>query len=180
MKGYRFWISYGEIELQQHDFRYSNSEISKVGGLSHINNGYNEFYVDRIEYMIGDAINANQNVRDEESSTCREPFYNIVQAAQQSLYDGCSTHSELSTAVRLLSIKSDYNMPQNCFNEIVQLMNEVCPPNNRVPNNYEQTKKVLKDLGNDVVRIDYCRKGCMLFFKDDINLDACMFCEYSR
>ena len=106
MKGYRFWISYGEIELQQHDFRYSNSEISKVGGLSHINNDYNESYVDRIEYMVGNAIMTNQNVREEESSTCWELFCNMVQAAQQSLYDGCSTHSELSAAVRLLSIKS--------------------------------------------------------------------------
>ena len=89
--------------------------------------------------MVDDAIMANQNVREEESSTYREPFYNMVQAAQQPLYDSCSTtttHSEVSAAVRLLSIKSDYNMPDNCFNEIVQLTKEMCPPNNRIPNNY--------------------------------------------
>ena len=60
--------------------------------------------------MVGDAIMANQNLREDESSICPEPFYNMVHAAQQPLYDGCSTHSELSTVVRLLSIKSDYNM----------------------------------------------------------------------
>jgi len=123
---------------------------------------------------------ANQNVRDEESSTYQEPFYNMVQGAQQPLYDSCSIHSELSAAVRLLSIKSDYNMPQNCFNKIVQLMKEMCPPNNRVPNNYGQMKKVVKDLDNDVVQIDCCQKGCMLFFKKDVNLDAYKFCGYSR
>ena len=68
----------------------------------------------------------------------------MVQAAQQPLYDGCSTYSELSAVVRLLSIKSDYNMPQNYFNEIVQLMKEMCPPNNRVPNNYGKRRRFLK------------------------------------
>jgi len=111
VKGYWFWISHGEIESQQYNFGYSNSEIHKVGGSSHINNDYYESYVDRVADMVDDVIMANQNVREEESSTCREPFYNMVQAAQQPLCDGCSTHSELSAAVRLLSIKSDYNMP---------------------------------------------------------------------
>ena len=69
--------------------------------------------------MIGDAILAHQNVRDKESSTCEEQFYNMVQAAQQPLYDCYSTHSEFSTAVRLWSIKYDYSMSQNCLNEIV-------------------------------------------------------------
>ena len=66
--------------------------------------------------MVGDAILANQNVRDVEPSTCEDPFYNMVQTAQQPLYDGCSTHNELSTIVQLLSIRSDYNMQQNYFN----------------------------------------------------------------
>jgi len=136
VQGYWFWISHGEIEPQQYDSGYSNSKIPEVGGSSHTNNDYFECYVDRMEDMVDDAIIANQNVREEGLSTCWEPFYNMVQAAQQSLYDGCSTHSELSAAVRLLSIKSNYNMPQNCFNEIVQLMKEMCPPNNSVPNNY--------------------------------------------
>jgi len=88
--------------------------------------------------MVDDAMLANQNVRKEGSSTCREPFYNMVQPAQQPLYDNCSTHSELFTAVRLLNIKSNYNIPQNCFNTIIQLMKKMCPLNNRVPNNYGQ------------------------------------------
>jgi len=104
----------------------------------------------------------------------------MVQAGQQPLYDSFSTHSELSTAVRPLSIKSNYNMPQNCFNEIAQLIKEMCPPNNRVPNNYGQMKKVVKDLSNDVVQIDYFWKGCMLFYKEHTNLDVCNFCGHSR
>ena len=96
-----------EIEPQEYGFGYQNSEIPEVRGSSNVNNDYSESYIDRMEDMVDDAIIANQNVREEGSSTCRESFYNMVQAAQQPLYDGCSTHSELSAAVRLLSIKSD-------------------------------------------------------------------------
>ena len=67
VQGYWFWISHGEIEPQEYSSGYSNSEIPEVGGSSYINNDYNESYVDRIEYMVGDAVMTNQNVRKEES-----------------------------------------------------------------------------------------------------------------
>jgi len=129
-------ISHGEIKPQQYDFGYSNSEMAEAGGSSHTNYANNECYVDHMEYMIDDAVLANQNVRVQEESSCQELFYDVVQAAQQFLYNSCSIHSKLCAAVRLLSIKSDYNMPQNCFNEVVQLIKEMYPPNNRVSHNY--------------------------------------------
>ena len=39
---------------------------------------------------------------------------------------GCSNQTELSNAIRLMSIKSYYNIPQNYFNEVMQLMVESC------------------------------------------------------
>ena len=62
-----FARSHGDVEPEQYDFGYSNSEISEVRGSTHINNDYNEAYVDRIEYMVDDGIMAYQNVRDEVS-----------------------------------------------------------------------------------------------------------------
>ena len=51
-------------------------------------------------------------------------------------------------------------------------MKEMCPPKNHVSSSYGQTKKVVKDLDNNVMHIDCCHKCCMLFFKEDPNLDA--------
>jgi len=133
-----------------------------------------------MDTMIDDAMLANQNVMVQEGRSPQEPFYNMIQAAQQPLYEGCSTNSELFATVRLLSIKYDYNMLQNYYNEVVQLTKRMCPPNNCVPQNYGKTKKLVKDLGNDVIHIYSCRKGCMLFFKEDSSLDACKFCGHSR
>ena len=70
MKGYLYWIKYGEVEPKQYDFGYSTSEMAETDGSSHTNHDYNERYKDSIEYMVGDAILANQNVKDEEPSTC--------------------------------------------------------------------------------------------------------------
>jgi len=93
VQGFGFWISHGKIEPQQYDSGYSNSKTPEVGGSSHINNDCSESYIDRMEDMVDDAIIAHQNVREEGSNTCRELFYDMIQAAQQPLYDGCSTHS---------------------------------------------------------------------------------------
>jgi len=82
VQGYWFWISYGEIEPQQYDSEYSNNKIPEVGGSSHINNDYFEFCVDWMEDIVDDVIIANQNIREEGLTTCQEPFYNMVQAAQ--------------------------------------------------------------------------------------------------
>jgi len=65
VKGYWYWITNGEVESQQYDFAYSTSEIPEPDSASHTNHDYNECDVDRMEYMISDAILANQNVRDE-------------------------------------------------------------------------------------------------------------------
>ena len=82
VKGHWCLISHGEVEPQQYDFGYSTSELPKAGGSSYINHDDNESYIDHMEYMISDAVLANQNVRNEEPSTCQESFYNMVQVAQ--------------------------------------------------------------------------------------------------
>ena len=37
--------------------------MGEAGGSNHTNYAHNECYVDQMEYMIGDAVLANQNVR---------------------------------------------------------------------------------------------------------------------
>ena len=80
----------------------------------------------------------------------------------------------------MMSIKSDYNMSQSCFDEVAQLMKEACPPTNFVPSNFSEAKKLVKKLGLSVMKIDSCRNGCMLYFKDDESLEKCKFCDAPR
>ena len=79
-----------------------------------------------------------------------------------------------------MSIESDYNMPQNCLNEVMQLMHESCPGDNRVPRNYSELKKKVRSSGLDVQTIYCCRNGCMLYFKEDSTIEKCKFCDAPR
>ncbi|KAL0342645.1 UNVERIFIED_CONTAM: hypothetical protein Scaly_1927100, partial [Sesamum calycinum] len=44
------------------------------------------------------------------------------------------------------------------------------------PGDYYSTKKLVKDLGLPVEKIDACKNGCMLYWNDDIDLEYCTFC----
>ncbi|KAL0455985.1 UNVERIFIED_CONTAM: hypothetical protein Slati_0937700 [Sesamum latifolium] len=39
---------------------------------------------------------------------------------------------------------------------------------------------MIKDLGLSMEKIDACKNGCMLYWKDDIDLDYCKFCGEAR
>lgn len=52
-------------------------------------------------YNVDEALNENA-----------QAFYDMLSTAQAPLYPNCELESELSTAVRMLSIKSDYNIPE--------------------------------------------------------------------
>lgn len=83
------------------------------------------------------------------------------------MWPGCNDRTELSTAVRLLTIKSEGNMSQRSFNQMVTLMEETHPPNNLIPTDYYRTKKIVSKLGLTAEKIDCCVNGCMLFYTDE-------------
>ena len=43
-----------------------------------------------------------------------------------------------------------------------------------------ETKKIIKDLGLSYEKIDACPNDCMLFWKENFNLEACLNCSHSR
>ena len=77
-----------------------------------------------------------------------------------------------------MSIKFDYNMPQICFTEVIELMHKSYPADNYVPKNYSELKKKVQSLGLDVQMIDNCHYDCMLYFKENLALGK--FCGLPR
>ena len=105
-------------------------------------------------------------------------FYKLLEATQQPLYEDCNNHSELSAAMRLLSIKSEHNMSNHCFDDVLHLMQTPTP--NRIPNNFNTFKKKVKELGLDYKSIHCYRNGCMSYYKQDEQLTSCKFCGSDR
>ncbi|KAL0369910.1 UNVERIFIED_CONTAM: hypothetical protein Sangu_0309100 [Sesamum angustifolium] len=54
------------------------------------------------------------------------------------------------------------------------------PPDHSFPLNYYNMKKLIKALGLPMKKIDACKNGCMLYWKDNIDLDYCKFCGEAR
>lgn len=45
-------------------------------------------------------------------------------------------------------------MSQNCFNKVMGLMKEMCPPNNFVPSKFSEAKNLVSKLGLTYIKID--------------------------
>ncbi|XP_070054431.1 uncharacterized protein [Nicotiana tomentosiformis] len=125
---------------------------------------------DAFGMFLGDQSESNDEAKH---------LYEQLEEASHPLYEG-STHSKLSVAVRLLSIKSDSSISQVGMDSIIGLMNELNPTNIGLPKDFYTAKKLVSKLGFSSERIYCCEKSCMLFYKDDESLENCKFCNQPR
>ncbi|PKU71582.1 hypothetical protein MA16_Dca004424 [Dendrobium catenatum] len=80
----------------------------------------------------------------------------------------------------MLSIKTEYNIPRECFNDVIGLMKETNPADNLIPSDLYRTKKLVSKLGLTATKIDCCINGCMLYYKDDAAKVICRTCNAPR
>ncbi|KAK4397515.1 hypothetical protein Sango_1588100 [Sesamum angolense] len=62
----------------------------------------------------------------------------------------------------------------------ITMVNRILPCDHTLPGDYYSTKKLVKDLGLLVEKIHACTNGCMLYWKDDVDLEYCKFCRDGR
>ncbi|XP_075091135.1 uncharacterized protein LOC142171635 [Nicotiana tabacum] len=106
-------------------------------------------------------------------------FYEQLEAASRPLSEG-SIHSQLSIAVRVLSIKSDTNISQAGMDSFIGLMCELVDPTFNIPEDFYKVKRLVSKLGLSSMRIDCYEDGCMLYYKGDAYLESYKFCEKPR
>ncbi|XP_039118852.1 uncharacterized protein LOC120254942 [Dioscorea cayenensis subsp. rotundata] len=87
---------------------------------------------------------------------------------------------ELSLVAKMLSMKFEYNQSVNHFNENARVFKNSLARENTLPDDFYGYKRLLRDLGLPVVKIDACRDGCMLFWKSDEQEQFCKFCKLPR
>ena len=107
-------------------------------------------------------------------------FIELLENARTPLYPGCEDHSPLEVVTRLLSIKSNFNMSQECYNRVLELIIEILPAGAKLPKDFYRSKRMVRSLWMEYKKIDSCRNGCMLYYKDDKDADVCRFCGADR
>ncbi|KAG7543202.1 putative transposase Ptta/En/Spm plant [Arabidopsis thaliana x Arabidopsis arenosa] len=108
-------------------------------------------------------------------------FYDLLEGAQNPLYDGCREgQSQLSLAARLMQNKAEYNMSEKLVDSVCQMFTDFLPEGNQATGSHYQTEKLMRNLGLPYHTIDVCMNNCMLFWKETEKEDQCRFCGAQR
>ncbi|XP_023761137.2 uncharacterized protein LOC111909581 [Lactuca sativa] len=168
---YYLWNKHGETSIGSTSFGMDDTHSPFN---EHHDPSYSEMVMDVAGYdFIGRTFDEDPNPEDKK-------FFDMLEAADRELWSGCKKATQLSVAARLLNIKSEYRIHEQCFNAICQSMKDGLPEDNNMVDSLYETKKLIQALGLPVEHIDCCRSGCMLYWRDNKDLDQCKFCEAQR
>ncbi|XP_060170439.1 uncharacterized protein LOC132601361 [Lycium barbarum] len=172
-ENYTVWTSHGETDSSFGRFQNfvvgeSSRAVQPNVQNSRMHDMVQDAYGIHSEFESG---NHDEEAPNEEASR----FFEQLKNASRPLYEG-SPHSQLSIAVRLLSIKADWNVPQGAMDAVISLIHELVDPKLEIPENYYKGKRLVSKLGLSSMRIDCCENGCMLYYKGDNGLESCKFC----
>ena len=117
---------------------------------------------------------------EEQPNIEAQQLYNLIDAANEQLWTGCETMTQLSAMARLMTIKADHRLSERAYDDVLHLWKDSLPVENRLPNNFYETKRFMQGLGLPVEKIDCCTSNCMLFWGDDVELQFCKFCGEQR
>ena len=57
---------------------------------------------------------------------------------------------------------------------------DMLPSDAKLPKDHYKAKKIVRDLGLGYEKIHACLNDCVLFWKENVNLEACPCCKESR
>lgn len=138
---------------------------------------------DRFHDMVSDAFHETTAIAEtnEEPNLEAQRFYDLLDAANQPIYDGCREgQSKLSLAARMMNIKTDHNLSEICMDDWSDLIKEYLPEDNLSAESYYEIQKLVFSLGLPSEMIDVCVDNCMIFWRDDDKLQECRFCNKPR
>jgi ferredoxin-like protein FixX len=79
-----------------------------------------------------------------------------------------------------MAIKFKYFFSNNCYNDLMKLINDILLKPHKVTKDMYQSKKMMSTLGLKYEKIDVCPDNCMLFWKEYANEKKCLECGQSR
>jgi hypothetical protein len=124
-------------------------------------------------------ITDTEDVEEEIPNPSCQRFFDLLKAANEPIYEGCS-QSKLSILVRMLAARANWHIPQRCVDFFAEIFANLSPSNDNLPKNYYEATRLAYKLGLEYHTIDCCKKGCMLYYKEDAELKECKFCGMLR
>src|SRR5436190_7926951 len=110
-----------------------------------------------------------------------EKTMKLIEENEKELYEGCSEFTRLSFIVRLLHFQSVSSLSNVHFDMLLNLLRMVIPNGRKsIPKSHYEATKLVKALDLDYEKIHACPNDCMLYYKENKNLQCCSKCGVSR
>jgi hypothetical protein len=119
-------------------------------------------------------------VDDELDKGDAQKYDDLLKKTNKPLH-GKTRHSELNATVHLYNLKGMDGVTNTIFSAFLEFINQLLPDDGDVlPVNTYEAKKFLRDMGLGYEKILACRNDCMLFWKDNKDLESCVKCGQSK
>lgn len=130
--------------------------------------------------MYSDTFVQEEDFPQPTNEGAESKFTHLLEYAETPLYPGCAKYIRLLAIVALYKYKITHGLSDKGFNELLEIVCDMLPHPNTLPDSMYSTKKLLKtfDLGYERIHA-YVNDFC-LFRKDLESLDTCPRCGASR
>jgi hypothetical protein len=107
--------------------------------------------------------------------TCEAQKYDKLLKNSDKPLHGKTKHSKLSAIVHLYNLKCLGGVTNTIFSALLEFVNQLLLDDGEaLPDNTYQAKKFLRDMGLEYEKIPAYRNDCMLFWKDNKDLESCL------
>jgi hypothetical protein len=88
----------------------------------------------------------------------------MLRASEESLHEHIIV-SVIAFVTRLIVIKSKFTFSNNCYKELLNLINVVLPNNHKMPKDMYLSKEKMSALNMVYEKIDACKDNYIFFYK---------------
>ncbi|CAI9284978.1 unnamed protein product [Lactuca saligna] len=169
MKNYSLWHAHGELYPTQEMRQCSNPIATQHEGQCSNTETAPDMDYRRYEEMVIETMHQPKafyyQQTPQQPNLEAQKFYKILKQASEPLWDGCTNASTLSTTTRLLDWKSQSNVSDTSFNNLLSIVKDILPPSEKLPDNIYETKKMFKllQLPSQRIHIQGKREECSKF-----------------
>ncbi|XP_074277524.1 uncharacterized protein LOC141601152 [Silene latifolia] len=150
-------------------------------------NSADEFHDDELETILSDRI-SEDNVEEDNPDldlddkddilgededpdvTNLDDITRIVleklKDSEMPLYKNCKNYTKLSAVVKLYNLKAKNGWSDRSFTNLLELLKDMLPEDNVVPNRTYAAKKILRGIGMKYVKIHACPNDCIFYRKE--------------
>lgn len=176
---YNRWIYHGEslsdddLESSEEDGINIEEEGDHVGvdnsmisdEMEHGINVENVENYEKVETEVDDADDFEDIDGDQDNE--HEIILEKLRDSELPLYTNCDKYTKLSAVVKLYNLKGANGWSDKSFGDLLELLSDMLPEGNVLPNRTYEAKKMIKGLGMKYEKIHACPNDCILYRGDD-------------